>query len=148
MSKDENARIDRSEEPVSDRSASSGIRDRQLVERELALLEPVVHGERYFGSDRVAIAADLHETYWEVASTGAIYRRDDVLDSLVVYHQERHDPLGVSDLSAEQIADDVWMCSYLLDIAGRLSRRTTLWRWSGSRWQALFHQGTPTPTSD
>lgn len=123
-------------------SVPSPATDAALVEEELRALEPVVHSGRYHGASREQIAGDLDERYEEIASTGIVYRRAEVLDSLVVFHRERHPETGVSDLRVRPIADGTWLCTYTLTSGDRRTLRATIWQWSGARWRAVFHQGT------
>jgi hypothetical protein len=85
----------------------------------------------------------------EVGASGRVYEREFVLDTLVKRHSEpREDPWEVRDFGARELEAGLWLVTYELDQDGRRSRRTTIWRRTGSGWLAEYHQGTllsPTP---
>lgn len=112
---------------------------------EVAQLEPVLHRAEYHGSSREQIADVLAEDYLEFASTGIVYTRDEVIESMHQWHSEVHPTDPISDLAVAQIADDLFRSTYTLHQPGRSSLRLTIWRKTNGVWRAVFHQGTVIP---
>lgn len=115
----------------------------QLHAREqLRALEPVFHHAE-IGAGRDVFEAMTSVDYWEVGASGGVYARDFVIDTLVErYSREHRDVWVIDDFDVRRLAEDVWLATYVLDQAGRWSRRATIWRRSGSDWVAEYHQGT------
>ncbi len=112
------------------------------VSRELAAREPIFHRPE-FGITREDFERMLTEEFREVGASGQAYTRAFVLDTLEQRHREPVlEDLAVSEFRCQRIADDLYLATYLLDQAGRLSRRATLWRRSGADWKIVYHQGT------
>ncbi|MBN8714002.1 MAG: DUF4440 domain-containing protein [Xanthomonadales bacterium] len=118
---------------------ASDLRD---ATRELAAREPIFHRAE-FGTRREDFAAMITADYWETGASGAVYSRDFVLDTLERRHREAIvERLEVAEFRCQHLAADHYLVTYLLDQAGRLSRRATIWHRSEAGWQALYHQGT------
>jgi hypothetical protein len=116
---------------------------RALVE--LRSREPIFHRVEH-GTSRAAFEAMTSDDYWEVGASGAVYDRRTVLDELERrYGDPRYDPLDgmeVSDFACRPAGGGVWLVTYRLTQGPRLTRRLTVWRRTGDRWVALYHQGT------
>ena len=120
--------------------------DSRLSEREaheqLHALEPIFHHAEV-GAGREVFDAMVSIDYWEVGASGQVYTRDFVIDTLVErYAQAHQDVWVINDFAVRQLAGNVWLATYELDQDGRLSRRATIWRRSGTGWIAEYHQGT------
>lgn len=112
------------------------------VSRELAAREPIFHRPE-FGITREDFERMLTEEFREVGASGQAYTREFVLDTLEQRHRKPVlEDLTVSEFRCQRIADNLYLATYLLDQAGRLSRRATLWRRSGADWKIVYHQGT------
>lgn len=115
------------------------------VEDELRALEPITH-RLPAGSGRAAIEVLLEEGFFEVGASGEVYSRELVLD--VVEQRYRHDEdpdddaWSVDEFSALALTDDAYLVTYRLSLAGRPSRRSTVWRRHARGWHAVYHQGT------
>ena len=49
----------------------------------------------------------------------------------------------VGDFACREVSPGVYLATYQLEQdAGRLSRRSTLWRFTTDGWKVLYHQGT------
>ncbi|MBS0614071.1 MAG: DUF4440 domain-containing protein [Proteobacteria bacterium] len=109
---------------------------------QLAAREPIFHHPE-FGTLRRDVERMVSGDFWEVGASGRKYSRQYVLDVLKERHaspvEERYE---VSDFACTELAPGLFLVTYQLDQAGRLSRRCTLWRWVEAHWQALYHQGT------
>lgn len=110
--------------------------------RELRAREPLFHRPE-FGTTRAAFEAIMAKDFWEIGASGKKYVKTFILDTL----EERHrypvtEKLEISDFECRELAPGVFLVTYLLDQAGRLSRRSTIWRWSDGRWRTVYHQGT------
>jgi hypothetical protein len=84
------------------------------------------------------------DDFWEIGASGNLYDRDFVIATLLErYKTPEADDLVCSDFKLRRLAEDLYQLNYVLQQAGRLTRRTTLWKKAGEKWQILFHQGTP-----
>lgn len=115
--------------------------------RHLLALEPLTH-RLPPGADRAAVDALIAPAYWEVGASGAVYRRDYVIEVVTQRYATGVDPDDnawvVDDFAVRQLADGVWLATYLLLQGERSSRRSTLWERTPDGWRALYHQGTLT----
>lgn len=113
--------------------------------RQLLALEPLTH-RLPPGADRAAVDALIAPAYWEVGASGAVYRRDYVIEVVTQRYATGVDPDDnarvVDDFAVRQLADGVWLATYLLLQGERSSRRSTLWERTPDGWRALYHQGT------
>lgn len=104
--------------------------------------EPIFHRPE-FGTSRADFDAMLAAEFWEVGASGRVYSKSFVLDTLEARHAA---PVGedfsVTDFACREIAPDLYLATYQLDQAGRLSRRATIWRYVNPDWQIVYHQGT------
>jgi hypothetical protein len=112
---------------------------------ELLELEPLTH--RFpAGADRDAIGAVLENEFFEVGASGKLYCREFVLDVVEQRYSLGLDPADdaweIDDFSCLALSDDVHLVTYRLCLAGRFSRRSTLWRRHQTGWRAVYHQGT------
>lgn len=112
------------------------------VLEELQRLEPLFHAAvaeatpQYF-EELVA------EDFWEVGASGKRYSREFVLGVLKSRERDpEEDQWRTSDFHVAEIVPGSYLLTYLLSQPGRLTRRMTLWRRAGGRWQAVYHQGT------
>lgn len=102
----------------------------------LRAFEPLFHT----GHDAARIAAP---SFWEVGASGRRYGRDYVLD---VLRERGADPAPpdwrAEDFHVAPAGTDHYLLTYTLHQADRVTRRLTVWRRDGERWQAIYHQGT------
>ena len=108
----------------------------------LVAREPLFHRPE-FGITRADFARMIADDYREVGASGRHYDRDCVLDVLEQRHRAPHeDPWETRDFHSRALAGDVFLLTYTLHQAARISRRMTLWRRTPDGWRALYHQGT------
>jgi hypothetical protein len=113
-----------------------------LRDLELRLLLPEVR------SDPARLGALLHTDFYEVGASGRTYARDEVLAEFRRAPPEYS--IWAQDFDTQEVALGISLLRYQsahVDSEGTLSRhatRTSLWQYSGSRWQLRFHQGTLT----
>ncbi|GAB1817744.1 nuclear transport factor 2 family protein [Herbidospora sp. RD11066] len=109
---------------------------------ELRALEPIFHRVPA-GAGRAVFEALTADDFFEVGASGRLYPREYVLDTLAERHSRPHDdPWEIADFAARRLDGDTWLVTYLLDQAGRLSRRSTIWTRTDAGWIARYHQGT------
>lgn len=113
------------------------------VRRELAAREPVFHHPEH-GNTREHFDQQTIEDYWEVGASGAIYTREDIWPVLEARYAdpEYRDEWTTSDFRCRQIGTDTYLLTYLMELDGRVTRRSTVWRQANGTWQAVYHQGT------
>jgi len=106
-------------------------------------------------NDPDAMAALLHPKFTEIGASGRTYTREETLKLL---QSETETPMySIVDFTAHLVPPhdpltNTIRTQYILtatfaDGTQRESCRTTIWQndWFKSRWQMLFHQGTPIP---
>ncbi|MFT4218665.1 MAG: DUF4440 domain-containing protein [Micropruina sp.] len=125
--------------------------DSDRVRQELLAVEPLTH-RLPPGSGQDAVEALLATGYWEVGASGAVYRRDLVVEVVTQRYADGSDPdddaWRVEQFAAHPVADAVWLASYLLFQGDRRTRRATLWERTPDGWRALYHQGTLAPAPE
>lgn len=114
-------------------------------------MEPITH-RLPAGADRATIEALLEDDFYEVGASGRIHRRNEVIDVVAQRYASGAEPdddaWQLDDFSTRELTDDLRLVTYRLAFAGRLSRRSTLWRRHESGWRAVYHQGTPCGPKD
>lgn len=112
------------------------------VSKALAAREPLFHRPG-FGTTRADFEAMMAPEFWEIGASGKRYSKAFVLDALAERHAKPVDEsYVVTDFSCQELAPNLYLATYRLDQGGRLSQRSTIWRYSGDAWLAVFHQGT------
>lgn len=102
-----------------------------------------MHGPAW-PTDRDSLERRLAPEFWEVGASGRVYTREVVISELTTRNADPMDSTWVvSDFACDDLSDDTYIVTYLLQQGERPTRRLTLWRRSGAgTWQALYHQGT------
>ncbi len=111
---------------------------------ELRPLEPIFH-TRAFGLTVPERERRVAPEYWEVGASGRRYSRDFILQML-----EKHPPVDAQeagwktwDFGLSQLGPGtMYLLTYTLDQAGRITRRATVWHRTAEGWRILYHQGT------
>ncbi len=86
----------------------------------------------------------LAEDFLEVGRSGRKYNKRQVIKSL---GRSVGSPVpSISQFKVIELSDGLFLSNYVSTnkVGGLISRRTSIWRMSGSRWHLVFHQGTPT----
>jgi hypothetical protein len=92
----------------------------------------------------------LASDFIEFGSSGAVYRRQQILDALA---KESPMELSATDFSVRVLCDDVVLVTYRSarndPASGQEwhSLRCSIWKFLDGRWLMSFHQGTPTRRS-
>ncbi len=110
---------------------------------ELREREPIFH-RREFGTTRADFDSMMAPEFWEIGASGQRYSREYILDILETRMAHPYtDVWEASDFFCQQLAESVYLLNYnLVQDRTRKTRRTTIWRRSGSAWLIVFHQGT------
>ena len=112
------------------------------VQVELVAREPIFHRPG-LGTSREDYLAQTAPDFWEVGASGRVYDREHVIGVLLARGKVAGDEDWVlSDVRLRALATDTYALTYLLDQAGRRTRRLTLWRLDLDGWKVLYHQGT------
>ncbi len=109
------------------------IKNEEIYHLELLLLTPSVRQSA--DQLRLLIADD----FIEYGSSGRIYNKIDLLESLPEEKQERY---TVEDFTSSELSKNVILATYKVTIGTRRSLRSSIWKHNGSNWQMIFHQGT------
>jgi hypothetical protein len=108
----------------------------------LSAREPIFHRPE-LGTSRAHFERMTDPAFWEVGASGRVYDRRFVLSNLEQRYSVPHDDeWEVSEFACTALGGSVFLVTYLLKQGARLSRRSTLWRYTGE-WRAVYHQGTP-----
>ena len=114
---------------------------------EIRALEEALHRKEVRRS-RAAVEALLAGEFVEFGSSGRIYRRHELIDSLVQEdNSNAADELRSFDYSLQGISADAVLLTYRTsrsvgDGAERQVLRSSIWKRSETGWKMLFHQGT------
>jgi hypothetical protein len=114
----------------------------EQVTEALAAREPIFHRPE-FGTSRASFEAMVAPEFWEIGASGTKYSKEFVLHTL----EERHsrpvtETYVVADFACQELSQNLYLAIYQLNQEGRLSQRSTIWRYSSGAWQIVFHQGT------
>jgi hypothetical protein len=110
---------------------------------ELRRREPIFHTKE-FGMTAAERERVVAPEYWEVGASGRRYSREFILKGL-----EEKLPVDAaeagwscSEFGLRRVGPEIYLLTYTLDQAGRITRRSTVWQKTGEGWRILFHQGT------
>ncbi|WDZ78779.1 DUF4440 domain-containing protein [Ensifer adhaerens] len=98
---------------------------------------------------RAALEDLLAEGFVEFGASGSVYHRAEIIDLLVEENGEDTAELRTGDYRLTPISPDAVLLTYRThrieaDGSQRHALRSSIWKWDGSKWQMLFHQGTIT----
>jgi hypothetical protein len=117
-----------------------------IIALECSLLRPEVR------ASADAVAHLLAEDFIEFGSSGRIFDKKTTVAALAAEAPtEDGSPVEACDFSVRVLAAGVVMVTYrsiLVPTAaqsGRQALRSSIWTFTGNRWQMLFHQGTVMP---
>ena len=90
-----------------------------------------------------ALQSILADEFVEIGRSGRVYNKAQVIEALT-----RGAALfapSISEFQVMELADGLFMATYVSKntVNWQVSRRSSIWRKSGTKWQLLFHQGTP-----
>lgn len=108
-----------------------------VIRRELELLDPEIR------RDPEAVRSRLHPAFREVGASGRQWDLDSILQSLAAEPDEAR--AETRELEATPLSDDVVLLTYLVERAGRTSRRSSIWQRLDGEWRLVYHQGTLVP---
>ena len=108
----------------------------------LMRLEPLFHaatGEATPQQFEELVATE----FWEVGASGRRYSREFALNVLNSRHCDPSEHEWKTEgFHVSEVAPDTYLLTYTLLQPGRITRRATLWRRTGDKWKAIYHQGT------
>ncbi len=131
--------------PMEERSVFARVEAKlEAVLAELQRLEPIFHTKAFglTGAERdQRVAAE----YWEVGASGRRYSREFIMTHLAETPPVEAEEAGWQcwDFGLRQLGPGaMYLLTYSLDQAGRITRRATVWQKTGEGWRILYHQGT------
>jgi hypothetical protein len=112
------------------------------VLEELKQREPIFHHPE-LGTSRRDYENMTDAEFWEVGASGRRYSRNYVLETLKNRPPNPDEASWVMrDFQCREIAADNYLITYTLFQGARVTRRSTLWRYTSAGWKILYHQGT------
>lgn len=109
--------------------------EREVVERELALLDPAVR------RDPEKVRALLHDDFVEFGASGHVWDRT----SIAAVTSGTVDRIAATDFRTVRLGPDAVLVTFRTDNAGRRALRSSVWlRDPDAGWLLRFHQGTLT----
>lgn len=114
------------------------------VLEELRAREPLFHRPE-LGITRADFERMTVPDFWEIGASGRRYDRAFVLDELERRYADgaQADVWEVRDFAVTELASDAYLATYtLVQDRSRVTRRSTVWRFEGDGWKAVYHQGT------
>lgn len=112
---------------------------------ELKKREPIFHHLDKFGTRKEDILNITCEEFREVGASGRCYSREYVLETLLErYSDDKYgDIWETRDFQCLEIAPNNYLLTYtLIQNKERITRRSTIWRYTLDGWKILYHQGT------
>ena len=123
------------------------------TEPELApILEELRRREPIFHTPRFAVTLDDVERavapeFWEVGASGRRYSRSFILHMLATdparYVNAEEAGWTADGFAVRRLGANTYLLTYMLNQAGRRTRRATIWEQTAEGWRILYHQGTP-----
>jgi len=120
---------------------------RFVTQRELSLLRPEVRGST------AQVEALLHPDFREITAAGRRVDRREVIRTLATEQLSQAlgngpeppilEPATASGLSGIRLSGTVILVTYVSELDGQRSRRSSLWLKTGPSWRLYFHQATP-----
>ncbi|SEQ87219.1 nuclear transport factor 2 family protein [Microlunatus flavus] len=97
--------------------------------------------------DEASFDAEIASDFFEIGASGNTYLRGEVKAVVLARLAGTHPaslPGGyrIEEWAVRQLAPGLLQVTYVLREQSRVTKRSTLYRRSGGRWQAVFHQGT------
>lgn len=123
----------RSEAPASYRETEDKNVGQVIEQLELSLLDPSTRRSLDTLNKRIA------NDYMEFGSSGKIYNKQDVLDSLPLESSRK---FTVEDFTVKVLSPDVALTTYKAIEDGVASLRSSFWKRVDGEWVMVFHQGT------
>ena len=97
--------------------------------------------------DEASFEAETAADFREVGASGTLYERQEV-KTVVLDRVAGRRPVSlaggyrIEDPEVRRLGAEVAQVLYTLHGQGRVTRRSTLYRWEVSGWRVVFHQGT------
>jgi hypothetical protein len=118
------------------------------VMQQISAREPLFHHRDLVYSVET-FDRETSDDFWEVGASGRVYQRHQVRDGVLErLATEDEDVMLAEGWQTEDhhvlaLGAGLYLFTYVLHGQGRVTRRSTIWRWNPVRgWHALYHQGT------
>ena len=88
----------------------------------------------------------LADDFFEIGSSGKRYNKQDILNILP---NQPEDKYNITDFHIYFVADNTILATYQVvrDVVGtnkvKYSLHSSIWQFRNTKWQIIFHQGTP-----
>lgn len=105
---------------------------------ELFELETSLHKKEIRNSP-AAVAALLADDFIEFGSSGKVYDKPAIIELLRTETVAPDQKITVENFVVRALSPNVALVTYL---ASKRALRSSIWRFSDSRWEMIFHQGT------
>ena len=115
------------------------------IKLELIAREPIFHHPDKYGTTRQDILNLMCEEFWEVGASGNVYKKEDVIETLLERYADSkyQDIWEAKDLEIIEISSNNYLITYILIQAKtRVTRRSTIWRHVDDTFKIVYHQGT------
>ena len=111
--------------------------------KDLSAREPIFH-RREFGTSKAHLERMTDDAFWEIGASGNIYQRAYVIETLLKRYENGPEPHEwlCREFSIMALAENLFLLSYTLCEPERVTRRSTIWRYTNEGWKIVFHQGT------
>ena len=110
-----------------------------VIAAEQMLLDPAVR------TDPNALDRWLDPEFTEIGQSGTLWTRAAVIADLLSTDQSLYEVAELSETRVLQLADGVYLLTYVVQIGEWHSRRASIWRFDGDQPRMVFNQGTPLP---
>lgn len=111
-----------------------------LIKKELLRLEEMLLTPEIRTSVK-ELSILLAEEFFEFGSSGKVWRRKDGLDSNGIGVVK----MQLSDFGIHPLSENIVLTTYKIfnEEKRQHSLRSSIWKYEDSKWQMVFHQGTP-----
>ena len=96
-----------------------------------------------------AVAALLADGFIEFGSSGKIWDKSSIVENMR-REEPRDQEIIVEDFVARKLTPDVVLVTYISrrSTANQFTLRSSIWKNIATKWQMVFHQGTPSFQAD
>lgn len=109
----------------------------RIVAAERTLLDPAIR------TDAAQLERWLDPDFTEIGQSGTFWTREAVFADLLSTDQSGYETAELTEPAVRELAEDVYLLTYIVQIGARRSRRSSIWRERDGQLQMVFNQGTP-----
>mgnify|MGYP000275861082 CR=1 FL=1 len=110
-----------------------------ILAAERTLLDPAIR------TNPAELERWLDPAFTEIGQSGTFWTREAVFADLLSSDQSVYETAELMEARVTQLAESVYLLTYLVQVGERRSRRSSIWRMDADQPRMVFNQGTPLP---